>query len=347
MEGTPTEQIEINTPKSWEISRAYAQKLGAMPQSFTSIIRMLLVDHEKNNGEVSNANVTQAGLLLNSESLKAMYYYSLKTFRAERLASEGHLTKRKLTSFFTAHELACIMAMSLLYRRCKKLVPAEKFSEIASNTQIRINAGGYVGQTIPHIGLGWGMLAGAVRLLGEVAFMLHDSAGYEKYLTHKSNKDLDFDVDFETSRWGCTSIQIACNLLQELGFGISTGECLIGGLDPRTPEELIQEDKVYRVKVTGVWIEALLSTGDIPQITHRGAYYPMEKDLQKLKIDIQKEPRPGSDENWLDKNKNDISEETTPQLFRGASPAAPSSSDAESQEEEAAIAEEFEEACEE
>lgn len=321
--------IEINTPKSWEIAQAYAQKIGAMPPSFTSIIRMLLVDQEKNNGEISNANITQAALLLNSERLRAMFYFAVKTFHAEELEKESFLNKRKLAKFFSPSELSGIIAISLLYRRCRKRCSEDDFKQMSRNIQRDLNIGGYLGQSIPHIGLTWGMLVGGCRALAETAFLLHDKDGYMRYLNTKSKKNIDFDVDFETSRWGCTSIQIASTLLQSLGFGIKYCESLVAGLDPRTPEEMIQNDNVYRVKVTRLWIDSLVNSGAIPDITHRGNYYPTEDNLQKLLSKIQVEPSPGSDLNWLDKEKEDITEETAPQLFRNGKQAAPAQPTAE------------------
>lgn len=325
--------VELNTPKSWEVARAYADKIGEMPFAFTSSIRMLLVD-AKESGVMTNANATQAALLLNSPSLKAMFYFAAKTFSPDKVEETSYISKRKLAAFFTPFELASLLAMAFLFRRCRKRAKSDLFEESVFTIQRDVNLGAYVGQAIPHIGVGWGIMIGGIRHLAETAFLLHDADGFGKYVRHRNKAKVAFDIDFEVSRWGCTSLQVASVLLQSLGFGIEMSEGLIVGLDPRTPEEEIREDRFYRVKITRLWIDTLVETGDIPQITHRGNYYPLESNLAILLEKLQREPNPGSNQAWLTKSKSDITPDKVPSLYLDASRAMEKLADAEEEEEE-------------
>ncbi len=324
---------ELNTPKSWEVARAYADKIGEMPFAFTSSIRMLLVD-EKETGEMTNANATQAALLLNSPSLKAMFYFAAKTLAPDKVEETKYISKRKLAAFFSPYELASLLAMAFLFRRCRKRSKNDLFENLVFNIQRDVNIGAFVGQAIPHIGVGWGIMIGGIRHLAETAFLLHDSDGYGKYSRHRAKLNVSFDIDFEVSRWGCTSMQVASVLLQSLGFGVELAESLVIGLDPRTPEEEIKEDRFYRVKITRLWIDTLIETGEIPQITHRGNYYPLESNLTVLFEKLQTEPTRGTDQAWLTKSKSDITPDKVPSLYLDANRAMEKMTESEEEEDE-------------
>ena len=65
------------------------------------------------------------------------------------------------------------------------------------------------------------------------------------------------------------------------------------------------------------------NTGVAPDLRHRGEYYPLKEVLDRLVSQVEKVRSNGSLFRWLDKNKEDVSPEKTPQLFpKGAEPAA-------------------------
>ncbi|MCB0353981.1 MAG: hypothetical protein KDD64_10665 [Bdellovibrionales bacterium] len=331
---------EINSQKSWEIARAYAAKVGEIPAAFTSSIRMLLVDQVKNNKKISVGNQTQTALLLNSPSFKAMFYFAVKTFRDDELAAVTKVTRRTLPSLFEPLDLACIMGISFLFRRCRKKAAPDLFDPLVERTQRDVNIGGYLGDAIPKIGLGYGILVGGIRYLSEAAFMLHDPEGYRRYHNVREKKGVRFDLDLEVSRWGCTSLQVGSVLLQTLGFGIEFAESFVYGLDPRISDEATTDPNVYRVKISDIWITSLATEGSAPNITHRGAYYPLENDLETLLKLIQIEPLRGRPEAWLTKSKDELNENSAPELFGAKRPQEEEDLDSGAMEEVVAALEE-------
>jgi hypothetical protein len=64
-------------------------------------------------------------------------------------------------------------------------------------------------------------------------------------------------------------------------------------------------DESYKFYISMVWIEALLKTGNPPEITHKGGFYPMKDDMEELVAAVAEIRDAGSKYNWLEKVKEE------------------------------------------
>src|SRR5690606_3282047 len=114
MAGSRIHSVEINTAKSWENALSYSALIGAIPSSFTSTIRSLIVDHLRNNGSLSASSLYQVSRLLRGPSTSAMLYYAAKTFREEELQRLDKIHTKALIKLFGPFDLAAIIAVIYL-----------------------------------------------------------------------------------------------------------------------------------------------------------------------------------------------------------------------------------------
>jgi len=123
-------ETEINSSQSWEHAKAYADMLGDVPSSFSSIIRSLLAGQLKNQGEIGASVRYQAGRLMSGPSVKAMLYFACRTFKDEELQGRDYVTVSDMTRLYSPMDLAAIIGTIFLFRKCKKM------SEAASSDKI-------------------------------------------------------------------------------------------------------------------------------------------------------------------------------------------------------------------
>jgi len=138
-----------------------------------------------------------------------------------------------------------------------------------------------------------------MKILAELPFSMHDPKGYEIYLTHRAADPYRYDTHFERTRWGCATSQIAGCLLQSSGLGRDLVEIFAHGLLEHDNFQEIEDERVYQIALSRVWIKSLIDTAQPPEITHRGAYYPRQEELQKLTVAVQKILDDPANFSWL------------------------------------------------
>lgn len=317
------EDINYNTPESWMVARKYASLFGDVPSSFSSTIRTLLIDQVKHEKKLTPASRFQVVRLLSGPSAKAMFYYACKTFKEDLIPDADYLTVKDLVTLFEPEDLAAIVAMIFLYRRCRKLCAQDNWQSHADALRLESEVGGHLGLKIPSIGFGTGLLIGALPHLALSAFRHHDSKNFVHYAKYLQEKNLVFDITYEVPRWQASCLQVASAMLQSLGFGLESTESFVKGLDSRFGIDDIKEDSYYRMRIARIWIHSLIDTGDQPDIPMRGAFYPLKEELADLQERIAPVKSSGPVYDWLNRTKEDISEEKTPELFRKKKKAKP------------------------
>lgn len=308
-----------NSPESWSAAKQYAGVFGEIPSTFSSAIRALVGERSKGS-EISSYAAALASRLLVGPSMKAPYYFAALTFRAKELQAMPFVGVKNLLSIFPAYDVAVIFGLIYLFRRIKKNGAANEiqWSNIESGIIRDVDLGGAIGEAIPKIGRGAGMLSGAMPWLALGSMLYADKIGVKEYFRRQRSEKSAFDPEWEMQRWGCTTVQVGSLMMQSLGFGVDFASSMSLGLAPGAQIDEIRDPEPYRARVTRTWIDSLAATGAVPDITHSGNYYPLKAALALLLEDTERIRTAGCKLGWLGKTKDDISEAATPQLFESA-----------------------------
>ncbi len=308
----------LNSPESWEVARLLASQMGNFPSSFTSVIRALRSNEEQNKPsktkELSRATQYMVSRLLKSDSMKAPVYFAALTYYPEQIATLQHVTYKELLPLFSPGEYAAIISLVYLTRVAKKLCPHDEWEHIAKNLYEFTDLGGHVGIAIPAVGMADGILLGALRTISFPLMQKRNPKAFKEYRRTLKQESKYFDLEKEHAQWGCTHLQIASIVLQTIGLGVQTADALARGLTASALSEL--EDKAaIKFKVAELWCNSLIATGKEPNMGHKAEYYPTKAALDQLIDKSEPISSSGSPWQWLGRGKDDVSPETTPQLF--------------------------------
>lgn len=319
-----TKVVEKNSPESWENSRSYSALLGDVPASFSSTTRSLVLDVEKRGGKLSPASKFLALRLLKGKNLKAPFYFAAALLRERELSTKNTVTDNDLLALFKPDEIAALFAVIYLYKKAKKFCDPTEWGFIAPALMRSVDAASMVGAAIPNVGLAAGVFAGAMQHIAISTFLRYNIKHFTEYRRSIKSRSTLFDIDKQMEYYGCTSPQIASIFIQSVGFGVtySTAYALAfsdGKLIDKT------DPSSSPFKVVELWMNSILSTGQIPQVVHDSKFYPPDKAsidwfMQKLQKFSE-----GKDvtNHWLERGKEDISPELTPQLYGSAASSAP------------------------
>jgi hypothetical protein len=302
------------TTESWEYARAFAYALGTLPSSFTSVIRLLLTDHDKNPSALSDFGRFFAGRLLRSASLQAPYYGAIKYFKPTLLEDPSEpFEVRDFLDAFSGYEHASLLAAIFIHRHSKKLCETDLIRCVTPLLQQSLNLGWLVGNALPSVGPGPGLLIGGFRVFGFLPFLKHDPHNFSTYLSYLSENKLSIDVDYEYRQWQCNSLQVALMMCQQLGFGIKRVIPLMKAITTTSP--LINNDEFERAfRALDVWMVSISKMRSAPSIPMPPKYYPTKSNLDVLLMRgarLNESPHAA----WLTNRKEDLSPETAPQLF--------------------------------
>lgn len=298
--------LTLNTPESWTQARTLAKLIGEIPSSFASTIRALLLDNEKRGGEISTGTTFLLTRLLKGPSVYAPLYYATLTFHEDKIKGMPQVSAEFIAKLYDPMEMGALLGMTYLYRRAKRLVEDEEWQYIDVPLQTQAELGAHLGIHMPAIGLAQGLFAGAMRNIAFAAFQKSDKKAFTAYRRHLKTKNLRFDDELEMLSWDCTSTQIASVLIQTLGFGVSFADCFTRGLSSPLEEFSKMESDVFRFAITRLWFDSLLKNGTVPDIKHRGAFYPSPEGLTKLLAASNIIRKSGSVHHWLARKKDDL-----------------------------------------
>ncbi len=304
------------TPESWEYARAFAGSLGSLPSSFTSVIRLLVTDFDKDPSSLSQYGSFFCTRLLRTPSVQAPYFNAIRFLKPQLLTNPSKaFTTKNFLGAFGGYEHAVFLATIFLHRHCRNLCNASLLQDVTHRLQRGLNLGWLIGNAIPSIGPGAGLLLGGFRVLGFLPFIKHDADGFSNYWSHLNSNGLDLDLNYEFQRWQCNSLQVALMMGQQLGFGIPRVVPLMKAITTTSPL-LTAEDAERAFRVIDVWMESIVKLHSAPAIPLPPKYYPNKSELDSL-LKRSSDALDGLESEWLTKVPADITPKTAPQLFVG------------------------------
>jgi hypothetical protein len=305
---------DLYSPESWEQAKRMAGLVGEIPSVFSTCIRFFRIDAERNKGILTPSSRYCFARLIDSPSMSAALYFAARTYRATSLLSLPELRPRDLMDLFKADELAAIVAALYLQRRIERGCPATEWINLLPNMTLYSEVGGHVGQAIPKIGFAFGLLLGTFRHLTLALMMGIDEKKFIAYRRHLKFTGAPFELSMEQQLWGTTHPQLASMLLQVMGLGTGYFEAVVAGLYPGKIQDTTQTEHAYLGRVTALWIDTLVATGSIPNIVHRGQYYPLGTELDVLLSTVASLRKEGSQFRWLTRNRADLGPHLDPPL---------------------------------
>lgn len=284
--------------EQWRSAQAYSALLGEIPSSFTTAARALKLDTDKGATSISDSSRFQVNRLLKSAIVESTFNAFAK--HHEKFLSNPAKNGEELVKSIPPIATASILGALFYHRRIKKIVPNDEWAYILPFLTKDLDIAIPVGLTIPKIGIDKAILSIAGRYFSLAAFMLHDKKGFVEYRRYLKGRNFAFDTNWEISRWGCHSGQVATTLFQTFGLGVETVTGLADGI-AHPLGTAPRDSNSYPFWIICEWVKALYTTGKEPQMGHKPAYYP---DLAPLSVLIEEvkqiKAEPQSRSRWLD-----------------------------------------------
>lgn len=303
------------TQKSWDVAKSFVTYLGPYPSSFTSVVRLLSIDHSQNPVGLSEIGEFLVRRLLKSPSLQSCYFHALKTYRPEILdLPPGSITPGFFAENLSSEEHAVLLTVIFLYKSSRRLCSSDILQRIIPRLYRHADLGFLVGDAMPAIGAGSGMLLGSMRVFSLVPFIINNPTRFVEYWLHLHKQSARYvDPQYEYESWGCNSLQIAALLAQQFGLGVKRTTDLMYAI---STVGVVPESSagVMALRYADIWINSLLRTSGVPDIPLPPMFYPNREDLEKLLVRSVNAIN-SSPPHWLDRTKDDISPEKTPQIF--------------------------------
>ncbi len=305
---------KYSNPEAWDEAKRISSLIGLAPNTFTTCVRFLRRDVDENNGQLSDVTAYCLRALLKSRNMRAALYYAVLSYRPEQLLNYKTLPAKAFQEIFSIEELACLIGVLFVFRRIKRGCPSEHFIPFAKTMHTYADIGALVGDAIPRIGLGRGLLLGTMRHLSCAMFLGVDQKNFIKYRRALRIEDRLFDIDAEIALWQCSHAHIGSFIIQLLGLGVSEASAYAQAILPTTMYENEMAADMYRAKTLLTWVDVFQRTGTAPNIVHRGEFYPTAVALSRLNEFVARVRKEGSLSYWLLKNWADLTPEAAEML---------------------------------
>ncbi len=302
--------------ESWEEARKVSSLVSNVSSLFSTAIRFLKKDAESGAKTLSASSKYCLSRLVSANSFKAPVYFAAMTFQPESINQNGYVSPTDLASTFSPDEMATVVALLYLYRRIQKSCDEAEWNELSKQLHLHAELAGYIGRAIPNIGLSRGLILGSIRHLSLGLFLSVHKKSFVQYRRSLKIKKISFDLAEESSIWRCNHLQVASLLVQSLGLGGNLSKSITTGLLVTGLSDSEIDDEAYKMRILWTWVESLKRTGQPPQITHRGSYYPLKQDLDRLLSCVQTMKQNGPSCLFFAKGKDDISPTATPCLYK-------------------------------
>ena len=299
-------------------ARAYANLLGAIPSSFTEATRKLRQDPAPTCAELAPSAAFLVKRLTRTDTIRTALCFAASTFKPERHPVPGEVKVEDVLVDYRPLDLAATIGLIYIHRRARTICPTEEWSNIDAHLARYLDTAVHVGYALSNAGAVAGVFLGGYIPLAHAMFLKHDIAGFKEYRRHLKGKNLWYDCEYEVSRWGCTSVELAAFFIQTLGLGLPLAESFVKGLSSNDPEGADLDEEAYRFYIVGRWTTNILKTGAIPDMTHRGKFYPLKADLERVLEFYRATGGSGTRYRWLEKRREDL-EGATPEKPRNPS----------------------------
>lgn len=265
--------------ESWEIAKRFVALFGSVPISFTVAVRTLMKDYQRDK-QYSDISKFLATRLLRGPTFSSCMARAAAAWQNE--FDQEELPTERYLEIFTPYDLAALIGYLYLLKRSRKLCKSDEVGFIVNQVVKNQYACMQIGNAIPNIGLGTAVIVGGMHQMAFASFLSHDEKGFVDYRRHLQATQQIFDLDYEISRWGCTSTQVSSLLLQTFGFGLGIANAFIAAFSKSASLDNQPNRIALGMKVCWVWMDSLLKSGGVPNITHDGRYYPTQAPLERL-----------------------------------------------------------------
>lgn len=301
--------------KQSQIAKRYASLIGVMPSSFTIAVKDLMTDEQQGLDCLSERSEFQVGRVLRGATALAVLYWASKTFCDEKMPKGWIYSSLQIARFYRPGTLAAILAYTYLFKRIKRVVNPDDWQFISEPLQKNVEIVSLLGWNLPEVGPTVGLIGGGIINVALSCYSAHDRKGFAEYRRMLKMKKQFINPEQEINHWGCSSIQIATQILLQSGFGVEFTHLFIEGFRSPTPLPNGERAKGPFVVVRR-WLEEIAGTANNESFSSSSNGHTTDLSgsvglPEKLKL-INKQ---GSLYNWLDKSAQHISTDLTPDLL--------------------------------
>jgi hypothetical protein len=319
-------QFKIDPDQSWQVAASTLKESIHFSSSFTTTIRALKqnqIENAKNGlgpkklNTVSKFNVMR---LFRAGSIKAPLYYLTCTFKSREIDDREFITLEELVGLYTLEELSAILALAYTYNCLRRICDKEEWQKQAKFINECLEVGGYLGLSLPHVGLANGILLTGMRCLAPAIYLARNQKIYKNYRRDLKIKKAAFDLQMEYDLFGCTHVDIATQMLQAIGYGVDIPTDFYKSLVTSPNKPLDKKPNTMRIML--LWVEALYLGKKPPAINGENEISLGEDVMDQLLMVSKQVQESGSAFSWLSKGRSSITKQLAPVLYAGAKRAA-------------------------
>jgi hypothetical protein len=301
------EFIEPGSIESWNNAQEFAAILPPINTLFSGCVRTLWPPTASfTPGELVRRFPFDA--IFKNASVKSLLYHAAVALGRHDPAEDDQITGLKLVDMFDFRELTSVLMISYLDTALRKLTDESTWKTSAGEIDLHTEVGALIGEAIPAIGVGCGMMVPAIRLFAIALFSRKDLRGYKAYMRELHKNEMLFDLRYEESKWGCNHLQISSILLQICGFGVNAPSgMLLGSEVGHLVKVVAANDEMLAWSHSRQWLEALLQRERAPVgVDEKGKFFPSEEGLNSLQKKIDNLSGKPSTFNWRRKRREDL-----------------------------------------
>lgn len=296
--------------QAWSDAVKFVKSIGNISPAFSSCIRTIRV-HQEQDGKSPPQKLDKASeflveRFLKSATVKAPFYFLAKTFRPKQLEQLPSNSTKDLVSLFSPRDITSILALIYLYKRARAAAPAEDWEKLSKLIHEQTDIGGYFGEAFPSIGFADGLLIGGIRHISTAMFLIKDKKGFGEHRRELKIKGLNFNIESEMNRWGCTHLHLLSMLLLSMGFGKAFTFSLHSAMS-NLPDTKLSSDSL-RLRLAARWIDSLHSGKEPAKITGEEDYLCSEDALNAMHDKTDDIRSKGSAFAWLSRGKKDAAD---------------------------------------
>jgi hypothetical protein len=299
-----------------DYAKRYAEQLPAPSSMFTACVRAIKSgENALRDGDpaaLKELGITSASFLFGiSPTIKTVFFRAAENLYPGELGKLTPLNSKGLLALFQPSEITALLAVTYLYRHLKRRMPGEAFGKLMRKMVTHIEIGAIVGRTVKYIGTGNGMLLGGVRYLALALFLLADEKKFNECRRKAERLDQLFCPQAEKELFGCTSLEVASQIVRTFGFGLVTSSAFVFAHSDETPvgfsEQMTEELLCWRVAI--MLTESFHHTGNGPVVSEDSVLYLPPDEAAILQKQCWSIIRDGSTFTWVTANRKELPEE--------------------------------------
>lgn len=317
-----TEQVEMKSIDSearlgWQAADELLRPFGAVAANFSEAIRLLVHHYEAGSTRLPLSAENHILRLLKNSTIKATYYYLTKEYRPQVLTPGKLVDSREFFNAYDPFEHAVILAYCYLSRNLSRKTEKDDWAYVENPLYEALATGGIIGQGVPEIGLGFGLLCRGLRYLAFAPFLRENRRGFKDYRIHLKSKDLPYDLAYEEQMFQTNNVQIAAIILERMGFHHKLALDFVGAAT-KNADHTPSEEYGVRFSLAEALIDSYMESGEILEKTPAwtGAETTISVEIRGAIMGQLNKAMSAKERNeWLSKGSTSISPEQTPELF--------------------------------